>query len=30
VKKAQAEHEAKLAQEAKEQSEEAETNNTAE
>ncbi len=29
VKKAQAEHEAKLAQEAKEQSEEAETNNTA-
>ena len=30
VKKAQAEHEAKLAQEAQEQSEEAETNNTAE
>ena len=30
VKKAQAEHEAKLAQEAKEESEEAETNNTAE
>lgn len=30
VKKAQAEHEAKLAQEAKEQSEEADTNNTAE
>lgn len=30
VKKAQAEHEAKLAQEAKEQSEEAKTNNTAE
>ena len=30
VKKVQAEHEAKLAQEAKEQSEEAETNNTAE
>ena len=30
VKKAQAEHEAKLAQKAKEQSEEAETNNTAE
>ena len=30
AKKAQAEHEAKLAQEAKEQSEEAETNNTAE
>ena len=30
VKKAQAEHEAKLTQEAKEQSEEAETNNTAE